>query len=111
MYACDKKYSVSDEELDVIINNIKKEIEGTEEEKLINDFIDGSGMSQEEYWDMVKERYRVTETINKCLKDYEKEQIDKKNIDIEDENYNDEIIKIDDKLKEKALKKYHIKIK
>lgn len=111
LYACDKKYSVSDEELDVIINNIKEEIAGTEEEKLINDFIDGSGMSQEEYWDMVKERYRVTETINKCLKDYEKEQIDKKNIDIEDENYNDEIIKIDDELKEKALKKYRVKIK
>lgn len=111
LYACDKKYSVSDEELDIIIDNIKDEIAGTEEKELINDFIDGSGMTQEEYWDMVKERYRVTETINKCLKDYEKEQIKKRNINIEDENYNDELIKIDEELKKKAEKKYQIKIK
>lgn len=111
MYACDNKYDVSDEELDILIDDIKDEIQGTEEKELIDDFIDGSGMTQEEYWDMVKERYRVTETINKCLKDYEKKQIAKKNIDIEDDNYNEEIMEIDEELKKKAEKKYRVKVK
>lgn len=65
--ALDYGIEITEIEVDQIVDEIKSSIEGTENEEILKSYIRGAGLSEEEYWEKIRDKYKKNLYISKYL--------------------------------------------
>lgn len=104
--ACDEGFEITDNEAKKIAKEQRESVKDCDEYKQVKEFIKGAGMTENEYWDAMIIQYKMSETINNYLSYVESNEL-KNDEKIDDaESYQNKILEIDEKTRQKAIKKY-----
>ena len=103
--ACDEGFEISNDEAKKIAKQQRASVKDCDEYNQVKEFIRGAGMTEDEYWDAMIIQYKMSETINNYLSYVESNELkDYENLDAE--GYQNKILQIDEKIRQKAIKKY-----
>ena len=103
--ACDEGFEISDDEAKKIAKEQRASVKDSDEYKQVKEFIRGAEMTEDEYWDAMIIQYKMSETINNYLSYIESKELkDYENFDAE--SYQKKVLEIDEKIRQKAVKKY-----
>ena len=103
--ACDEGFEISDDEAKKIAKEQRASVKDSDEYKQVKEFIRGAEMTEDEYWDAMIIQYKMSETINNYLSYIESKELkDYENLDAE--SYQKKVLEIDEKIRQKAVKKY-----
>lgn len=103
--ACDKGFEISNDEARKIAKEQRASVNDSDEYNQVKEFIRGAGMTEDEYWDSMIIQYKMSESINNYLSYVESSELkDCEKLDTED--YQNKILQIDKKIRQKAIKKY-----
>lgn len=103
--ACDEGFEISNGEAKKIASEQRASVKDSDEYNQVKEFIRGAGMTEDEYWDAMIIQYKMSETINNYLSYVESNELkDYENLDAE--SYQNKILQIDEKIRQKVIKKY-----